>query len=66
MQWPYARELADYLREHKPELARELQGRPLGFVLERLNQVTGCNVARGTSINDGCKVFLDALRGKKV
>lgn len=62
MQWPHARELAKYLREFKPELARELQGRPLHLVRERLNEITGLTILPGAQVNDSCRQYLVALR----
>jgi hypothetical protein len=66
MQYLQVRELAKYLRDYRPELARELQHQPLHRVRERLNEITGCNVDPSARLDEGCKVFLDALRnGRK-
>jgi hypothetical protein len=62
---PNALALKAWVAEHMPKLDAELAGRWKDQVRQHLNQVTGCNVPQAGRIEDGCAVFLAALKKMK-
>jgi hypothetical protein len=57
-------ELRLWIREHMPELDAELGPLTMDQARVRLNEVTGCSVRGGDSIEDGSAVFLAALQAQ--
>jgi hypothetical protein len=55
-------QLKRWIAEHMPELDRELGPMGMNQVRKRLNEVTGCNVQGGDSIEASSAVFLAALK----
>lgn len=58
-------ELRRWLEQNMPELDCELGPMSLDQVRIRLNEVTGCNVQGGDSVESGSAVFLAALKKMK-
>lgn len=54
-----------WIEIHMPELDTELGPKSLDQVRLRLNEVTGCAVQGSDSVEDGCAVFLAALKKMK-
>lgn len=58
-------ELRRWIAQHMPELDAELGPLSLDQVRIRLNAITGCNVSSNSRVEDGCAVFLAALKKMK-
>ena len=54
-----------WVEVHMPELYEELASLPRSKLRVRLNEITGCNVPIEGRVEDGCAVFLAALKKMK-
>ena len=54
-----------WVKVHMPELYAELSSLPRSKLRVRLNEITGCNVPYEGRVEDGCAVFLEALKKMK-
>ncbi|AWL03389.1 hypothetical protein DIR46_02260 [Massilia oculi] len=62
---PNRRALANWIDHNMPELGAELDPMTKNQVRIRLNEITGCNVPAAGRVEDGCAVFLAALKKMK-